>query len=193
MASKDEIRQQILQKRKALSLDVCNELSYKLADNFFYNFHSKLLTIRRLHLFLPIEKNREPNTNFIVKILLQRFKKLEIVVPITHFKTGSLQHILISEQTDFINNSLGIPEPVGGQEVAPHTLDLVLVPLLAINSLGHRIGYGGGFYDKFLASTKPDCIKVGLSIFDDIQLQFDSETTDIALDYCVCPNNFFKF
>ncbi len=190
---KTEFRKEYLSRRKTLSEDVYFELSQKLADQFFFNFHAKLLAINTLHTFLPIEKNREPNTNFILKILFQRFKKIKIVVPKTDFELNVLTHFEIDDQTLFKENKYEIPEPISVEKVEEKELDVVIVPLLVFDKNGHRIGYGGGFYDKFLAKTRPDCVKIGLSFFEPIENPIETEKTDIRLDFCITPNKIWEF
>ncbi|MBQ7935984.1 MAG: 5-formyltetrahydrofolate cyclo-ligase [Clostridia bacterium] len=59
----------------------------------------------------------------------------------------------------------GIPEPQGGEEVQPTAVDFLLVPGLAFTKEGYRLGYGGGFYDRYLAGLKerPFCCGIGYS------------------------------
>jgi 5-formyltetrahydrofolate cyclo-ligase len=191
--SKAQLRTENLQKRKQLGEAVYFELSQKIADQFFFTFHAKLLKINILHLFLPIEKNKEPNTNFILKILFQRFKKVQVVVPKTDFEKMQMEHFAIEEQTLFEENKYGIPEPISDKIIAENEIDLVLIPLLAFDKNGNRIGYGGGFYDQFLANVKPDCIKIGLSLFEPIETIIETEKTDIKLDFCITPHKIWSF
>jgi 5-formyltetrahydrofolate cyclo-ligase len=191
--NKNYIRNEYINKRKTLSEGIYFELSQRLADQFFFYFHAKLLKINTLHIFLPIEKNKEPNTNFILKILFQRFKKLQIVVPKTDFDNKEMAHLIIDEETLFEENKYGIPEPIAHEHFPENDIDLVLVPLLAFDKNGHRIGYGGGFYDRFLAKLKPGCLKIGLSLFDPIESQIEVENTDIKLDFCITPHKIWEF
>ncbi|MES2796027.1 MAG: 5-formyltetrahydrofolate cyclo-ligase [Bacteroidota bacterium] len=191
--TKSEIRSEYLQKRKALSEDLYFGLSQQLADQFFFHFHSKLLIINTLHLYLPIEKNKEPNTNFILKILFNRFKKIKVVVPVSNFETNQLNHVEINNQTIFEENKYGIPEPLDGKLVEEKEIDIVIIPLLSIDQLGNRIGYGGGFYDRFLANIRPDCLKIGLSFFDPIDTIIEPSKTDIPMDFCITPNKIWDF
>ena len=104
-----------------------------------------------------------------------------------------MQHFLLTDQTRFQKNALGIPEPVSGIEIEALKIDVVFVPLLAFDNKGNRVGYGKGYYDRFLARCKPDCIKIGLSFFEEEQDSFIIEPTDIPLDYCVTPEQLYDF
>ncbi|MDH3493028.1 MAG: 5-formyltetrahydrofolate cyclo-ligase, partial [Acidobacteriota bacterium] len=73
------------------------------------------------------------------------------------------------------------------------SLDFVLVPLLCFDRRGHRVGYGGGYYDRFLAKVRPDCLKIGLSFFGPVDEIEDVHEGDIRLDYCVMPERIYDF
>lgn len=191
--TKSQIRIEYIQKRKQISEDLYFELSQRIADQFFFQFHAKLLNISTLHSFLPIEKNREPNTNFILKILFQRFKKLQIVASKTDFENLIMEHFLIDAGTVFEENKYEIPEPISDTNIPENEIDMVLVPLLAFDQKGNRIGYGGGFYDKFLANTRPNCVKIGLSFFDPVETIIELAETDIPLNFCITPNKIWDF
>ena len=72
-------------------------------------------------------------------------------------------------------------------------IDLVIVPLLAFDIKGYRVGYGKGFYDKYFLKTRPNCIKVGLSFFDPVDMISDKNEFDVPLNYCVTPNKIYEF
>ena len=76
---------------------------------------------------------------------------------------NQLSHILLTDATLIRPNALGIPEPVGGLEVPIENVEVVFVPLLAYDKKGNRIGYGKGYYDRFLSTCPTRCIKIGLS------------------------------
>jgi 5-formyltetrahydrofolate cyclo-ligase len=86
-------------------------------------------------------------------------------------------------------NRYGIPEPVAPREwFAPFQLDLVLVPLLAFDRCGRRLGHGGGYYDRSFAflkeqarPTEPLLVGVGYA-FQEVD-QLDPAPWDVALDY----------
>lgn len=191
--TKAEIRTEYIQKRRQLSEDLYFELSQKIADQFFLNFHSNLLNINNIHLYLPIEKNKEPNTNFILKTLFQRFKKIKVIVPVANFETNEMNHYEVYEGTFYEENKYGIPEPMNENNVDVDLIDCVLLPLLTFDKKGNRIGYGGGYYDRFLSEVRPDCLKIGLSFFEPTEVEFTIEPTDIPLDFCITPNKIWSF
>ena len=143
------------------------------------------------HIFLPIEAHNEVNTEFILHLLSGKDK--EIVVAKSDFDTLAMTHFLLTDNTKFQKNQYNIFEPVDGIEVPPSKLDVVFVPLLAYDSNGNRVGYGKGFYDKFLSQCKEEVIKVGFSFFEPEENITDVSPNDIRLDYCVTPETIHKF
>lgn len=103
-----------------------------------------------------------------------------------------MESIRIESHTPFTISPWGIEEPELGAIVPPGAIDLVLLPLLVFDIAGHRLGYGGGFYDRYL----PYCLhatKVGLSYFDPIAALPEIEAYDIPMDYCVTPTQVHHF
>lgn len=103
---------------------------------------------------------------------------------------GSMEMVLASE---FAISEWGIPEPVGGMIMDPFSFDVILVPLVAFDKNGHRVGYGKGFYDRYLALCRPDCLKIGISLFEPVELIEDVESHDIPLDLAICPSQVYDF
>ncbi|RYF99725.1 MAG: 5-formyltetrahydrofolate cyclo-ligase, partial [Chitinophagaceae bacterium] len=97
------------------------------------------------------------------------------------------------DSTKIKKNEYNIPEPIDGIEVPDSKIDVVFVPLLAFDKKGHRVGYGKGFYDRFLAKCKPDVIIIGVSFFEAEEEILDVNPTDFALQYCVTPTNIYRF
>lgn len=143
------------------------------------------------HLFLPIEKQKEINTEFILQILAGRDK--EIVISKSNFEDLSMTHYLLTDNTTIKVNSYGIPEPTDGIEVPINKIEVIFVPLLAYDKKGNRVGYGKGFYDNFLSKCKAESIKIGLSYFDPEDIIDDTQDNDISLDYCITPFGVIKF
>jgi len=143
------------------------------------------------HVFLPIEEQKEVNTEFILHLLSGKDK--EIVISKSDFETRKMTHYLLTDNTRIQKNQYNIPEPVDGIEVPDTKIDVVFVPLLAFDKKGHRVGYGKGFYDKFLSQCKPETIKIGLSFFEPEEQISDVLESDILLDYCVSSTGVYAF
>lgn len=142
------------------------------------------------HVFLPIEHKAEIDTEGIISILLGLDKS--VIVPKIISKT-ELEHYLLTDSTKFSTNSLHIPEPVDGITIDPKKLDVVFIPLLAFDTHGNRIGYGKGYYDRFLSECSDTVIKIGLSFFEAEEQIKDVVATDIPLDFCVTPKKIYSF
>lgn len=188
MKNKKELRLKSKTLRNALSENEIEEMSLAVAN--------KILTLpiwekTYFHIFLPITEQKEVNTEFILHLLSGKDK--EIIVSKADFETRNMTHFLLTDNTRIKKNAYNIPEPVDGIEVPSHKIDVVFVPLLAFDKKGHRVGYGKGFYDKFLSECKPDVIKIGLSFFDPEELITDVFEGDVKLDYCVTPNSIHSF
>ncbi|WP_281636931.1 5-formyltetrahydrofolate cyclo-ligase [Flavobacterium marginilacus] len=143
------------------------------------------------HVFLSIEEQKEVNTEFILHLLSGKDK--EIVISKSDFVTREMTHFLLTDNTKIKKNEYNIPEPIDGLEVPATKIDVVFVPLLAYDIKGNRVGYGKGFYDKFLSQCKPETIKIGLSFFEPEESILDLFENDILLDYCVTPNGIYRF
>lgn len=143
------------------------------------------------HIFLTIEEQKEVNTDYILNILAGKDKN--IVLSRSNFEDFSMSHYLLTDNTTLRKNAYNIPEPVDGVEIQTSQLEVIFVPLLAFDKVGHRIGYGKGFYDRFLAQCDPETIKIGLSFFEPHADIFEVSTSDIKLDYCLTPQQVFRF
>jgi len=143
------------------------------------------------HVFLPIEEQKEVNTEFILHLLSGKDK--EIIVSKSDFETREMTHFLLTDNTKIRKNEYNIPEPLNGLAVPSETIEVVFVPLLAFDIFGNRIGYGKGFYDKFLAECKPETIKIGLSFFEAVNQIDDVFESDVKMDYCVTPEKVYSF
>jgi len=186
--TKKELRIKYKALRNNLSKENIDNLSIEIANLLLklsiwdYNFY---------HIFLSIESQKEVNTDFILNILSGKDKN--IVISKSNFETITLQNYLLTDATKIKLNKYNIPEPIEGIEIDNSKLDIVFVPLLAFDKKGHRIGYGKGFYDKFLADCSPNTLKIGLSLFEVENSLIPVFNGDIALNYCITPNKIYTF
>lgn len=185
---KKEVRKKYKELRKNLSEDTIEELSLQIANQLIrldiwqHSFY---------HLFLPIESQSEVNTEYILQVLAGKDKN--VVISKSDFDTREMTHFLLTDNTTIKKNEYDIPEPIDGLEVPVSKIDVVFVPLLAFDAKGNRVGYGKGFYDKFLAECKPEVLKIGLSFFESENLISDVLNTDIQIDLCVTPTKVYNF
>ncbi|MFH6945728.1 5-formyltetrahydrofolate cyclo-ligase [Flavobacterium sp. FlaQc-50] len=186
--NKKELRIQYKNFRKELPLDVAEDKSLAIANNLI---ELPIWNKTYFHVFLPIEEQKEVNTEYILHLLSGKDK--EIVVSKSDFETREMTHFLLTDNTKIKKNEYNIPEPVNGLPVAAEMIEVVFVPLLAFDLAGNRVGYGKGFYDKFLAACKPETIKIGLSFFEAENLIEDVFELDIKLNYCVTPEKVYTF
>lgn len=143
--------------------------------------------------FYPIEQNNEVNTFLITDYLHFKNPGLNICYPKTNLNNGTMQAILCQADSIFEANDYNIPEPTGEEVVAHDHLDLVIIPMLAFDMQGNRVGYGKGFYDRYLKECREDCIKVGFSYFDPIDSIEDANEFDVPLDFCITPQKIYVF
>lgn len=185
---KKALRQKNKEKRQKLSSEEIEENSLAIANNLL---RLKVWEKTYFHVFLPIVEQKEVDTEFVLQVLAGKDK--EVVISKSDFETREMSHFLLTDNTKVVKNEYNIPEPVNGLPVPTEMIDVVFVPLLAYDKQGNRVGYGKGFYDKFLSQCKPDVIKIGLSFFEPEEQIEDVSETDVKLDFCVTDKDIFKF
>ena len=186
--TKNNLRIEYQNKRNLLTEFENNNLSELIIDRFTSHFE---LDNKKIHLFLPIIKKREINTFKLFESLFDN--NCTIVSSKSNFINHTLSHFIITKDTKYNYNSLGIPEPDNSIETSIKDIDIILIPLLVFDSKGNRIGYGKGFYDRFLSQVTENCIKIGLSHFEAYEEELPIDKYDIKLDFCVTPNQVYSF
>jgi 5-formyltetrahydrofolate cyclo-ligase len=185
---KAELRQKYKGKRQKLTQEEIENKSLAIANQLL---RLDIWDKTYYHIFLPIVEQKEVDTEFILQILAGKDK--EIVISKSDFETREMSQFLLTDNTKIVKNEYNIPEPVNGLPVPTEMIDVVFVPLLAYDEQGNRVGYGKGFYDKFLSQCKPDVIKIGLSFFEPEEQIDDVFETDVKLDFCVTSEEVFRF
>lgn len=173
--------------REKLTFEDCDTKSIDIANQLL---KLPIWSVEFYHIFLTIEKLKEVNTEYILNILNGKDKNT--VIAQSDFETSTMRHFLLTDNTLIKVNTWGIPEPQGGITIEPSQLDVVFVPLLAFDTKGNRLGYGKGFYDRFLSACKPDCLKIGLSFFE-AETKLPVAHNDVKLTHCVTPNKTYRF
>jgi 5-formyltetrahydrofolate cyclo-ligase len=186
---KAELRKIYKQKRALLST-----LEYeKSNDLILIQFQQlELPFLHEVLSFFPLEDMQEPDTFLITRYLRFQNPQLDVAYPRIE-ADGSMKAIVAQEDSEFINNKYDIPELQEGKIMQPQAIDLVLVPMLTCNYKGHRVGYGKGYYDKYLMHCRADCLKVGLSFFDPEATISDINNFDIPLTHCITTDSIYEF
>ena len=141
------------------------------------------------HIYLPIKEKNEVDTMPIINILNNKKKK--VLIPKSDFNNTTMKSFLLNDNTVLKKNNYGITEPINNEEFLGK-IDVIFIPLVAYDLIGNRVGYGKGFYDKFLRNQNNKILRVGLSFFNpEKRIKIDEH--DENLDFCVTPNRIFSF
>jgi 5-formyltetrahydrofolate cyclo-ligase len=188
---KKEIRRLALEQRSALNRGAYWQLNDDLLEEI-KKFDWKPLSC--INLFLPITEKKEVDTYQILSFFKEKQPHLKITVNRSDLKSKILTPIFFDyENTVLVKNKYQIPEPLYGRECGLEEIDAVFCPLLSFDLNGHRIGYGAGYYDRFLARCKPNVIKIGLSLFSPVDSILHINPFDVKLTHCLTPQKTYTF
>lgn len=170
---KTALRKEIREKKRAMTPEQIEKASRDLAQQFFATSYYR--EAKTLYGYLPY--NQEVRTESILLQALKDGKK--VAVPKVYGDT--MRFIYLEDLNGIEKGYAGIPEPVADEPVARDETALVLMPGLAFDREGHRIGYGGGFYDKFL-SAEPNHPTVALCYGFQLLPKLETEEFDVPVD-----------
>ena len=179
---KQELRALYKQKRKDLT-----EIQIKgLQENIYQQIYNlDLSTVKNVHLFLSMPKFKEIDTTPLITYF--RNKNKRIVVSKCNFKDNTLSHFYLEKDTVLSSNKFGVLEPVAAELVEENKLDLIFIPMLISDDKKFRVGYGKGFYDRFLLNCRKDAKFIGLNFFPPITAIEDKNEFDIPLHQVIYP------
>lgn len=170
---KTELRREIRARKRAMTEAEIEERSAKLAQLFFAS--RAYQNAKTIYGYLPY--NQEVRTVPMLERALKDGKK--VAVPKVYGE--EMKFLYLDDLTAVAKGYAGIPEPIADEPVAHDETALVLMPGLAFDPQGHRIGYGGGFYDKFLAA-EPNHPTLALCYEFQMLPKLDVEDHDIPVD-----------
>lgn len=193
IALKKDLRKKLDQERKALDPEVLQARSQSIFENWRARFTLK--PVRYFHLFQPIRKRNEIETQFYLDYAQRKHPHVKVVVPVVSPFSDHLIHVELSDEIEMELNRWGIPEPKAPhRKVYPMQLDMVLVPMLGFDLNGHRLGFGKGFYDRFLPLLHPGCLKIGLCLEQGkVEEGLPVEDHDIPLNFIVTEELVYRF
>ena len=175
-AQKDLLRKEMFELRKSLGAEQRKRASEKVCKQLIDVV--KEHNLKSVHCFIPMG-NEVDVRSFIEYCLGQ---SIIVVCPKTLKKT-QLKHLILSDLTSVEKGVFGTVYPSGDNEFTKE-LDLIVVPGLAYDNQGGRLGYGGGYYDTFLA-TQPNALKVGVGFQSQLIAEVPMEEHDVKLDMII--------
>lgn len=170
---KTALRRAIREQKRAMSIEEIEARSARLGELFAQTEAYK--HAKTVYGYMPY--NQEVRTIPILECAIADGKK--IAVPKVYGDT--MRFIYLEDLSRVEKSNMGIPEPIADEPVADDKTALVLMPGLAFDKEGHRIGYGGGFYDKFLMA-EPNHPTVALCYEFQMFAHLDTEEFDIPVD-----------
>ncbi|MAL16318.1 MAG: 5-formyltetrahydrofolate cyclo-ligase [Balneola sp.] len=178
-ANKQKLRDKVLEERSHISEAVWQQSSHKIIETLqSTDFYKEAKVV---HTYLSLNSRREVATDPLIESLFNSDKR--VVVPITHFQSGTLTHTEIDSTSELEANKWGVREPRDSDNFDIAELDLIIIPLAAADRKCNRLGYGKGFYDRFLKKTKAK--KVGLVFSDFLFDEIPTEEFDEKLDVII--------
>jgi 5-formyltetrahydrofolate cyclo-ligase len=185
---KSDARTYFLNKRKALSLTEC----LKLDDLLLIQFQKlKLGHVNRVGSFYPMDAHNEPNVLLLAQYLKAVVPNIEFAYPRINLDHKSMD--FYAETDTLSENKWGIKEPIPLNKLMPIQMDAILVPLLGFDLIGHRVGFGKGFYDRYFENYPKSHLRVGISYFEPISKLVDTQQFDVPLTHCITPWNIYEF
>lgn len=184
---KTELRKLIKEKRKTFSKNELDNLSLTIADN--------LLSLKEMafvkNVLIYVSTKGEVDTLGLIEELF-KLGKIVYVPKVIDIKTGLMRFYKISSLEDLEPGCMNILEPKKSLEVLEESLIddnfVIVMPGLAFDKKGHRLGYGGGFYDRFNARVYSGLLKLALSFDFQLVDELIANEFDIDVDKVITEN-----
>lgn len=185
--SRSVLRQQILAQRNEMTVSEVFEKS----RNIFRNL-SELIPPNSVsfHSFIGSIQKREVNTITFLAELIRKEK----LVWVPFIDNEKIMHSSRLESLEDLEEApFGLLQPKNIKDSERKNFDVILIPGLKFDRKGNRLGYGKGYYDKFLSVLKDDdCMKIGICFDFQLGGEIKAETWDIKMDYVVTDDTILK-
>ena len=173
---KRSIRQNLLTQRRALDTEAYRKMSLAVQQRLIdTDQFRQALTVA---LYVPI--HNEVQTDALLHVALQYDK--QVCYPRVVEET--LEFVVVRTVIDLARGAFGIAEPIGREVVAPEVIDLAVMPGVGFDRTGHRLGYGGGYYDRAIGAGRPKML-AGLAFDFQLVEELPAEGHDVRLDLVV--------
>ena len=178
---KSALRKHLLEKRDATSAELRDIASEKIHENLKKN--SAFINAQNIACYFPI--GSEVDTHDIMLDILQQNKNL--LLP--RIVNDNLEFYIVENLEKLEKGSFEIMEPKDSCKKA-EKINCVLIPTVGVSTSGVRLGYGSGYYDRFLSST--NAVKISLTYSKQIVKSIPSESHDIKIDWIITEDKTIK-
>jgi 5-formyltetrahydrofolate cyclo-ligase len=152
--SKRAVRRRVLAARDAIDPAAREAMAVQVTDRFL-----ALPEVRAARTVMAFSSfGSELSTAPLIDALSAR----DVLVGLPKIAEGALEVRAFRPGDPTTVTPFGALEPSDGAPIDPHTIDVVVTPAVAYDRMGRRVGYGGGFYDRFLPRTRPDTLRIGI-------------------------------
>lgn len=181
---KEKLRKKLIKQRSELDDSIWKSKSMQVLENLKQTKAYKSSNV--IHSFISMNSRNEVDNHDFIKNELA--KKKRILVSISNFENSTLKHVELKNFDDLKPNKWGVLEPNYHTETNIQP-DIILVPLLAADNNYNRLGYGKGFYDRFLADT--NAVKIGLLFERFVLPEIPTTKLDEKLDMLITEENIY--
>lgn len=178
--TKKQIREDAKAQRALISSEERREWSRSIGN--------RVLPLLRPYttIMLYASKSPEVDTGHLIERLLSAGKK--VIVPIIEKDTRSLRLSFLPDPSCLVVSTFQVPEPVCHEiRASPEDVEIAIVPLIAFDARGNRLGYGAGYYDRFLTRF-PHIVKIGIAFSSQQVNEIPHDADDIRMDFIVTEN-----
>ncbi|MCH8569368.1 MAG: 5-formyltetrahydrofolate cyclo-ligase [Balneolales bacterium] len=191
-SKKKEKRTKLLEIRRLLTNEQYSLLSERIQNRLIHS--DFFIKAKVVHLYRAMKQRKEAETDTIIQTCYEQNKR--VIVPVIYSKTGILTHYEVTDATEWKENAWGVPEPSGNfrklDSALLHQIDLVVVPMVGGDRNKSRMGYGKGFYDRFLSELSAKTTKAGLLFSCCMATEIPAEPHDVPLDCIVTENELIR-
>ena len=190
--SMNKEEKKVLRKRILEIRDSLDNKEKELMDNIIFNkLINTDLYMKANNIFIYLNFGSEVETKKIINKALE--DKKEVYIPKIYKEDKSMKAIRLSSFNDLKENSMGILEPISDTDfIEKERIDLIIVPGVAFDFKGNRVGYGGGYYDRYLKAIEKNSNKLVLAYEFQIIDFIEAEAHDIKFDYIITNTKFIE-
>lgn len=192
MTDKTSLRIQAMRRRAALTTELCKQYSAEIIAALIKHFSWS--TIDCVHCYLPHHAKMEVDTQPFFDYLFAEQPHITVVTNRLNFVSQQIECCIVYPDTPLVPNHFQIAEPdQNARVIDPQKINVMILPLLACDQQGNRLGYGKGYYDRLLARCSTDMLRVGINYFLPLQENIPHEAHDMPLHGLMAHKGYFNF